>query len=80
MSGVSVWYLKYVTMRTSFAHPITIICMFVTRPGWRHWQVEICSLYDLETCEEYWSENCLDALFMYRLCVIDGIAVDYVFS
>ena len=80
MSGVSVLYLKYVIMRTCFAHAISIICMFVTRPGRRHWQVEICSLYGLETCQEYWSESCLDALFMYQLSVIDGIAVDYEFS
>ena len=47
MSKVTVQYLKYVVMCTCFAHARSVICRFVTQPGWGHWQVEIFSLYDL---------------------------------
>ena len=37
MSRVLVWYLKYVVVVcTHFAHVVSVICRFVTRPGWGH--------------------------------------------
>ncbi len=45
MSRVMVRCLKYAVMCTCFAHARSVICRFVTQPGWGQWQVEICSLW-----------------------------------